>query len=95
MGEIMKFLEFIKLFFVGAFDFQNMSTGQIAYSYDDSLEEFMLLAFSDAIGIDLPTGYYALELYPYLIKDIMRWKNYSNSRRSVWEDKGSKMNYDY
>ncbi len=90
-----KVLEFIKLFFTGALDFNNMSTGRLAYAHDDSLEEFMLLAFSDVIGIDLPTSYYALELYPYLVEDIMRWKDFSNTRKSVWEDKGAKLDYDY
>ncbi len=91
----MNFFEAVKLFFKGAFDLHQMSTGHLAYAYDDSLEEFMLLAFSDAIGIDLPTSYYALELYPYLIEDIMRWKKFSNSRKSVWEDKGAKLDFDY
>ncbi|MDO4772840.1 MAG: hypothetical protein Q4A72_04710 [Bacillota bacterium] len=91
----MKLFHFIGQFFKGAFDLKNMSTGQISYSYDDSLEEFMLLAFSDVLGIELPTTYYSLELYPYLAEDIMRWKDFSNSRKSVWEDKGSKLGFDY
>ncbi len=91
----MGFLENVKLFFEGALDFKGMSTEHISNAYDDSLEEFFLLAFSDIIGIDFPTNYYALELYPHLAKEIMRWQTFSTSRKSVWEDKGAKMNYDY
>lgn len=91
----MSILEGIKLFFEGALDLKGKSTQHISNAYEDSMEEFFLLAFSDMIGIDLPTSYYALELYPYLAEDIMRWQDNSTNRKSVWEDKGSKYDFDY
>lgn len=42
------------------------SRAMIADAYEDEMEEFFILCFSDLLGIDLPTGYYALELYPFL-----------------------------
>ncbi len=91
----MSILENIKLFFVGALDFNNMSSSHLSAAYEDSLEEFFLLAFSDLIGIDFPGNYYAIELYPYLAEELMRWQIYSTTRKSVWEDKGSKLDFDY
>ncbi len=90
----MKILENIKLFFEGALDFKSHSRVAIDNAYEDNLEEFFILAFSDMLGIDLPTSYYSLELYPYLAEDIERWQKNSVNRKSVWEDKGAKMTVD-
>ncbi len=90
----MGIIENIKLFFEGALDFKGRSTAALKGAYEDNLEEFYILAFSDMLGIDLPTSYYALELYPYLAEDIARWQQKSVNRKSVWEDKGAQMEFD-
>ncbi len=90
----MGIMDNIKLFFEGALDFKGHSTTAIQNAYEDNLEEFFILAFSDMLGVDLPTSYYSLELYPYLVEDISRWQQNSVNRKSVWEDKGAKMDFD-
>ncbi|HPX70283.1 MAG TPA: hypothetical protein PLO47_00940 [Bacillota bacterium] len=90
----MGFLNNIKLFFEGALDFKNRATFRLELAYEEEMEEFMILAFSDIIGIDMPTTYYALEMYPHLYSEIERWQKMSVNRKSVWEDKFSKMEMD-
>jgi hypothetical protein len=34
---------------------------------------FMLLCFSESLGLPNSVSYYTLELYPYLIDDFHRW----------------------
>ncbi|HHW94473.1 MAG TPA: hypothetical protein GX736_00885 [Mogibacterium sp.] len=90
----MGFLNNIKLFFEGALDFNSRATSKLELAYEEEMEEFMILAFSDIIGIDMPTTYYALEMYPYLYSEIGAWQKMSVNRKSVWEDKFSKMDMD-
>ncbi len=90
----MKLLNGIRLFFQGAFDFERKSTGIIENTYEQELEEFMILCFSDLLGIDLPTGYYALEIYPFLADEIERWQKNSNDRASIWETMWSQLEMD-
>ena len=90
----MAFLEDVRLFFSGAFDMRRKSRAMILDAYEDEVEEFFILCFSDLLGIDLPTGYYALELYPFLAEDIERWQRKSNDRLSVWEQKGASLDID-
>ncbi len=90
----MGIIENFKLFFEGALDLKGRSVEALNTAYEDNLEEFFILAFSDMLGVDLPTSYYALELYPYLAEDIARWQKNSVNRKSVWEDKGAKMTFD-
>lgn len=90
----MGFLNGVRLFFQGAFDFKRKSRAIIEDTYEQELEEFFILCFSDILGIDLPTGYYALEIYPHLADEIGRWQKNSNSRSSVWESIASKFGMD-
>lgn len=87
MNKIIEFFKNVKLFFVGAFDVKMKSVALLNYQYENELEEFFILCFSDMLGIDLPTGYYALEFYPYLAGEVEKWKIRSNDRKSVWEEK--------
>jgi len=36
-------------------------------------DAFMLLGFSDLLGVPNPVQFYMLELYPWLIEDFHRW----------------------
>lgn len=88
------FFENIKLFFSGAFDFKMKSVALLNDQYENELEEFFILCFSDMLGIDMPTAYYALEFYPYLADEVERWQRNSNDRKTVWERRGQSMGVD-
>lgn len=89
-----KILEGFRQFFSGAFDLRMKSVALLNSEYENELEEFFILCFSDILGIDMPTSYYALEFYPYLAEEVEKWQIRSNNRKSVWEDKGSSMGFD-
>ncbi len=90
----MQFFENIKLFFEGAFDFKRKSIAILENQYDQEMEEFFILCFSDIIGIDLPTSYYALELYPHFAEELARFQRDSNARKSVWESRAEGADFD-
>lgn len=90
----MKFLEGLKLFFEGALDFKRKSRAILENQYEKEMEEFFILCFSDLLGIDLPTGYYALEIYPHLAGEIERWQKNSNDRSSIWESTAASLDMD-
>ncbi len=90
----MQFLENLKLFFVGAFDFKRKSVAILENQYDQEMEEFFILCFSDLIGIDLPTSYYALELYPHFVEELAKFQKDSNDRKSVWESRAEVGDFD-
>lgn len=81
------FGEKLKEFFSGAFDFKMKSVAVLNQEYEFELEEFMILCFSDMLGIDTPTNYYALELYLYLGEELERWQRNSNDRKTVWDQR--------
>lgn len=85
----MGLLEDIKLFFAGAFDFKLRAKDTINIEYENELEEFYILCFSDILGIDLPTSYYALEFYPYLAAEMERWQRKSLDRKNVWDKRAN------
>lgn len=88
------FLESLKLFFSGAFDLRLKSVAKFSDEYENELEEFFILCFSDLLGIDLPTSYYALEFYPFLVQEVERWQRNSHDRQSVWERRGQSLDVD-
>lgn len=94
MNFLKSFFENIRLFFVGALDMQQKSVTHIENEIVDTTDEFLILCFGDMLGIDLPTTYYALELLPYLAEDIEPWQRRMLSKKSVWEEKGSKLDMD-
>ncbi len=94
MKYLKGFLENIRLFFVGAFDFKSKSVAVLEHQYDQEMEEFFILCFSDLIGIDLPTSYYALELYPYFAEELAKFQSNSNDRKSVWESMAENLDFD-
>ncbi len=56
--------------------------------------EFLLLCFSDVLGIDLPTKYYVLELLPYLMDNLESWEEQMQHAKSVWEDRFAQFDMD-
>lgn len=90
----MALLENLKLFFQGALDMQGRSFGHIEAEADEHMDQFMLLCFSDLLGIDLPTTYYALELLPYLGDDLEDWVLRMDGKDSVWESRGASLDID-
>ncbi|MBN2797485.1 MAG: hypothetical protein JXR88_18900 [Clostridia bacterium] len=90
----MRWLENIKLFFEGALDLKGKSFHFIEAEADETMDQFMLLCFSDALGIDLPTSYYALELLPYLYEEIEAWQMRMGQKKSVWESRGAVLDVD-
>lgn len=89
-----EFLKNIGLFFQGAFDFKRKATSHIADEADETMDQFFLLCFGDALGVDLPTTYYALELLPYLAEDLEKWQNRMQHKKSIWEEKAGKLDMD-
>lgn len=90
----MTFFENIKLFFEGALDMRGRSVHHIEEEAKESMDQFMMLCFSDLLGIDLPTTYYALELLPYLGDDLENWVKRMDSKQSVWESRGAALDMD-
>lgn len=93
-GGNMSFLENIKLFFQGAFDMRTRAIGHIEAEADETVDQFMFLCFSDMLGIDLPTTYYALELLPYMADDLEDWMKRMDGKQSVWEARGAALDMD-
>lgn len=92
--NIKKFLDNLKLFFVGALDMQGKAHGHIENEVSDTMDQFMLLCFGDLLGVDLPTTYYALELLPYLGEDLLKWTMRMSDKKSIWEEKAGKLDMD-
>lgn len=90
----MSFLENIKLFFQGAFDMKGHSISHIENEAEESMDQFILLCFSDLLGIEMPTTYYALELLPYLEDDLEGWLKRMDGKKSVWEARGAGLDFD-
>ena len=90
----MSFLENMKLFFQGALDMQGRSVNHIEAEADETMDQFMLLCFSDLLGIDMPTTYYALELLPYLGDELEDWLKRMDGKQSVWESRGASLDFD-
>lgn len=94
MNIIKKIIESISLFFQGAFDFKARSVNMIEDEIENSIEEFMILCFSDMLGIDSPNSYYALELLPFMADDMELWQRKSNDRKTIWEQKAASLGID-
>lgn len=90
----MSFFENIKLFFEGALDMKGRSIGHIEAEASEEMDQFLLLCYSDLLGVDMPTTYYALELLPYLGEDLEKWLMRMDSKKSVWEARGAALDID-
>jgi len=47
--------------------------GEIARELRNEDDVFLLLLYSEMIGIPNPVFYYSLELYPYIIEEFHEW----------------------
>lgn len=59
----------LKKFFSSSLDYGHLVRVE-AY---DRMDAFLLLCFSDALGIPNPHSYYMSELLPYIGEDLSRW----------------------
>ncbi|PTD94064.1 hypothetical protein C9439_04475 [archaeon SCG-AAA382B04] len=64
-------LEKLKVFFKSSLE-PAQSARVVAY---DEIDAFLLLCFSDALGIPNPYSYYMSELLPYIAEDLPAWEN--------------------
>ncbi len=46
---------------------------QIYRSYREQRDLFLIMTFSDLLGVPNPAAFYALELYPDLIEEFHQW----------------------
>jgi len=46
---------------------------QIYRSYREQRDLFLIMTFSDMLGVPNPAAFYALELYPDLIEEFHQW----------------------
>jgi hypothetical protein len=90
----MSFFQNLKLFFEGALDLKGRSVHHIEEEARENMDQFMMLCFSDLLGVDMPTTYYALELLPYLGEDLEDWLLRMDSKKSVWESRGAALDMD-
>ena len=81
-------------FFKGATDFKGRAYEMMQAEAKSEMDNFILICYSDLLGIPLPINYYTLELLPYLVDDITDWDFRMSGRKSVWEERWSKFNMD-
>ncbi|MFZ7104324.1 MAG: hypothetical protein ACOWWO_16935 [Peptococcaceae bacterium] len=80
-------LQNIKMFFQGAFDLKTKSTAILKKEAKDEMDNFLLLCFSDLIGVPNPISYYTLEVLPYVAEELDSWETRILGRKSVLADK--------
>ncbi|WP_138207718.1 hypothetical protein [Haloimpatiens lingqiaonensis] len=85
--DLKEFLENLKLFFQGATDFNRKSRGILQKEASEEMDNFILLCFSDLLGVPLSINYYTLELLPYIAEDMENWQRRMNDRKSIWAEK--------
>lgn len=94
MDFIKKIFYNIGLFFKGATDFKGRAYEILQAEVKTEMDNFLLICFSDQLGIPMPISYYTLELLPYLIDEIEDWDMRMTNRKSVWEERLNNMKMD-
>jgi hypothetical protein len=92
-----KFTETIKnfgLFFKGATDYKGKAYEMLQSEARSEMDNFILICYSDLLGIPLPINYYTLELLPYLVDEIQDWDKRMSGRKSVWQERWAKLDMD-
>jgi cellulose biosynthesis protein BcsQ len=87
MNALKNFIENFKLFFQGATDFKGRAYELVQTEARLEMDNFLLICYSDLLGIPLPISYYTLELLPYLNAEITDWDKRMMNRKSVWEER--------
>lgn len=59
----------------------------------DDNDYFMLLCFSDFLGIPSPASYYTLELLPYMAKDLEGWEMRMADKKDIISEQFEKFNF--
>jgi hypothetical protein len=67
--------------------YKTSATGVIRKEAFDSNDNFIILLFSDLLGIPNPVSYYTLELLPYLAEELEGWERRMQNRKSVIAEK--------
>jgi hypothetical protein len=70
-SEVRRRLRAMREIYVGIFFVPYRS--QMLRSYREERDTFLLLGFSDLLGVPNPAAFYALELYPDLIEEFHKW----------------------
>lgn len=92
MNFLKKFISNFSMFFKGATDFKGRAYEMMQAEAKSEMDNFILICYSDLLGIPLPINYYTLELLPYLVDEMADWDKRMNKRKSVWEERWA--NYD-
>lgn len=77
----------LKLFLKAALDIKQKATSLVRKEAMDELDNLMLLAFGDVLGLPVPTSYYTLELLPFLAEELESWKIRMLRRQSAVADR--------
>jgi len=59
----------------------------------DQYDNFMLLLFSDFLGIPNPISYYVLELLPYMVDELIPWERRIQNRKSITAEKAAQFDW--
>jgi hypothetical protein len=89
-----KFISNFALFFKGATDMKGRAYEMMQAEAKSEMDNFILICYSDLLGIPLPINYYTLELLPYLVDELSDWDKRMNKRKSVWEERWAKLDMD-
>lgn len=87
-------LDNLRLFFKGALDFKGQSRSIIRDEANEEMDDFLLICFGEMLGLPIPVSYYTLELLPYMEEELTGWEDRMMKKKSIWEEKGARMNYD-
>ncbi len=79
--EMNKFFENLKLFFKGAF--VDTSHEVIEAAANMAQDNFMIVIFSDFLGIPNPLSYYTIELLPYFADKLPGWEMRMSDKKSI------------
>ena len=79
--DFKRFFDDFKLFLKGAL--VDTSTEVIGAAANMMQDNFMIIIFSDFLGIPNPLSYYTIELIPYFGNDLEGWENRMGDRKSV------------
>ncbi|WXR61558.1 hypothetical protein WG909_14810 [Peptostreptococcaceae bacterium AGR-M142] len=77
------FFDFIK----ASLDFKEKSDSFLKKEAIDEMDNFILICFSDLLGIPNPIEYYSLELLPYIASDLEGFEIRILNRKSVIGDR--------
>ncbi|MCD6435950.1 MAG: hypothetical protein J7L15_06135 [Clostridiales bacterium] len=92
--KLNKLLKDFALFFKGATDAKGKAYEMLQSEVKSEMDNFILICYSDLLGIPLPINYYTLELLPYLVNEIDDWDRRMSGRKSVWQERWAKYDLD-